>query len=78
LIAGTGLRQATGLRCVASGQLSLVGPLVQCREDGRKIRHHRVVAAFVNFHVADAAVEAIAQRRGEALGGSKPGRGGVN
>lgn len=66
LIAGTGLRPATGLRRVASGQLSLLGPSVQCREDGRKIRHHRVVAAFVNCHVADAAVEAIAQRRGEA------------
>ncbi len=62
LIAGAGLRQATGLRRVASGQLSLVGPLGQCREDGRNIRHHRVVAAFVNFHVADAAVEVSSMR----------------
>ena len=65
MIAGTALRQANGLRRAASDLLSFVGPLAQCREDGRKIRHHRVVAAFVNFHVADAAGEAIAERRGE-------------
>ena len=56
----------TVLRRAELGLLGFLGSLAQCREDGRKIRHHRSVAAFVDFHVADAAVEAIAQRRGEA------------
>ena len=52
-------------RRAAPGSLRFLGPLAQCREDGRKIRHHRSVAALVDFHVADASAEAIAQRRGE-------------
>ncbi len=60
------LRQSTTdpLRAVAC-LLSFLGPLAQCREDGRKIRHHRSVAALVDFHVTDASAKTIAQRRGE-------------
>ena len=56
----------SALARVALAPVDVYKRQVQCREDGRKIRHHRVVAAFVNFHVADASVEAISQRRGEA------------
>ena len=66
LVAGTVVRQANGLRRTASDLLRFVGPLALCREDRRKTRHHRVVAALFNFHFSDAAGEAIAERRGEA------------
>ena len=54
LISDGARREATYQLRAGPVFLSLDRPLAQCREYGRKVRHHRVVGAFVNFHVAHA------------------------
>ncbi len=55
LNASTGPRQTSGLLRVVSGQPSREEPLVQCREEGHKIRQHRFAVSLDDFHAAEAA-----------------------